>query len=118
MNPVEEVVAAALDRADALARGDGSRLRSLLHPDFHWTSHKGEQFDRERYVSSNTGGSVAWKAQNLTDIQVTVVGETAVLRCIVTDQVGAELFTMPMTQTWVRSPDGWQCLAGHAGPRQ
>jgi hypothetical protein len=23
---------------------------------------------------------------------------------------------MPMTQVWVRVADGWQCLAGHAGP--
>jgi len=118
MKPAEEVVAAALDRADALASGDSTRLRSLLHRDFHWTSHQGDQFDRDHYISSNTNGSVPWKAQTLTDIHVTVVANTAVLRCVVTDQVGTELFRMPMTQTWVQTSDGWQCLAGHAGPRQ
>jgi hypothetical protein len=25
-------------------------------------------------------------------------------------------FTMRITQTWIRSADGWQCLAEHAGP--
>jgi hypothetical protein len=40
----------------------------------------------------------------------------------VTDEVAgddsvAETFRMPMTQVWVRVEDGWQCLAGHAGPR-
>ena len=117
----DQVVTAAFDRADALASGDGERLRALLHPDFRWTSHLGEQFDRERYVSSNTGGSLAWRAQSLTGIEVVVVGDAAVLRCVVTDQVdagdGVESFRMPMTQTWVRTADRWLCLAGHAGPR-
>ncbi|WP_158294097.1 nuclear transport factor 2 family protein [Kribbella sp. VKM Ac-2568] len=97
------------------------RLRSLLHPDFHWTSHLSEEFDRERYVSSNTGGSLAWNAQSLTGTEVVVVGDAATLRCVVTDHVdaggGAESFRMPMTQTWVRVADRWLCLAGHAGPR-
>jgi hypothetical protein len=30
----------------------------------------------------------------------------------------AQTFTLRLTQTWVRSPQGWQCLAGHAGPRR
>jgi Domain of unknown function (DUF4440) len=117
----DQVVAAAYERAEALASGDGERLRSLLHPDFHWTSHLGEQFDRERYVASNTGGSLAWHAQSLTDTEVVVVGDAAVLRCVVSDHVdagrGTESFRMPMTQTWVRVTDRWLCLAGHAGPR-
>jgi hypothetical protein len=53
---------------------------------------------------------------------VAVVGDTAVLRCTAVDTVdvggtGPQTFTMPMTQTWVRTQDGWRCLAGHAGPR-
>ena len=28
-----------------------------------------------------------------------------------------ETYRMPMTQFWVRTDLGWQCLAGHAGPR-
>ncbi|WP_166678822.1 nuclear transport factor 2 family protein [Kribbella voronezhensis] len=118
----DEVVAAALERADALARRDAERLLALLHPDFHWTSHRGEQFDRERYVASNTSGPLVWHTQVLTDIEVVVVaGDAAVLRCVVTDQVdsgsGVESFRMPMTQTWVLVAGRWVCLAGHAGPR-
>jgi Domain of unknown function (DUF4440) len=117
----DQVVAAALARADALASGDGEQLRSLLHPDFHWTSHLGEQFDRELYVASNTALSPTWNNQSLARIAVIVVGDTAVLRCVVTDRVdhgrGIETFRMPMTQTWVRVDDRWLCLAGHAGPR-
>ncbi|MFK4088417.1 nuclear transport factor 2 family protein [Kribbella sp. NPDC020789] len=113
-----EVIAAAEARAAALAAGDADTLRFWLHPRFRWTSHLGAQFDRESYLAANTGGSLRWSAQTLTDIEVTVVGTTAVLRCVVTDSVNGEEFRMPMTQTWVWEAERWQCLAGHAGPRR
>ncbi|MGW6276992.1 nuclear transport factor 2 family protein [Kribbella sp. NPDC055071] len=117
----EQVVAAALRRAAALAAGDVGELRACLHPEFWWTSHRGAGFDREAYIASNTGGSLRWSAQSLADVAVVVVGNVAVLRCVVTDRVdvgqGTEEFRMPMTQTWIRSDDRWLCLAGHAGPR-
>jgi hypothetical protein len=116
-----EVLAAARSRAAALAAGDPDRLRTLLHRDFRWSAHTGEQLDRDRYVESNTGGRTRWSAQHLGDPEVVVVGDTAVLRTVVTDVVdtdaGPRAFRMPMTQVWVRDGDGWRCLAGHAGPR-
>jgi hypothetical protein len=120
VTPEGEVLAAATARADALARGDADALRARLHPQFAWTSHRGNTFDRETYVRRNTGGEVRWRGQALEDVRVVVVGDTAVLRCSAVDRVGVEgpeVFRMPMTQTWVRSGDGWLCLAGHAGPR-
>jgi ketosteroid isomerase-like protein len=120
VTPEGEVLAAAVARADALARGDADALRARLHPLFAWTSHRGDTFDRETYVRRNTGSEVRWHGQALEDVRVVVVGDTAVLRCTAVDRVGAqgpEVFRMPMTQTWVRSGDGWLCLAGHAGPR-
>ena len=121
MNAEAEVLAAAERRAAALAAGDSDALRMLLHPDFHWTSHTGEHFDRTGYLAANTGGAVVWHRQRLADAAVQIVGDTAVLRCSVTDDVttaaGRATFHMPVTQTWVRTPLGWRCLAGHAGPR-
>jgi hypothetical protein len=120
VTPEEEVLAAAAARADALARGDACALRARLHPLFGWTSHRGDTFDRETYVRRNTGGEVRWHGQALEGVQVVVVGDTAVLRCTAVDRIdagGEQVFRMPMTQTWVRSGDGWLCLAGHAGPR-
>ena len=120
MTPEDEVRAAASARADALARGDTDALRALLHPGFAWTSHRGETFDRETYVRRNTGGEVRWSGQTLEDVEVVVVGATAVLRCTAVDRIEADgpaVFRMPMTQTWVRSGGSWLCLAGHAGPR-
>jgi ketosteroid isomerase-like protein len=90
-----------------------------LHEDFVWTSHRGEVFDRAAYLEANTR-RLRWVSQELVDPQVTVVGDTAIVVAAVHDVVerdGEPLnFTMRLTQTWIRSADGWQCLAGHAGP--
>jgi hypothetical protein len=123
MDPAEEVVAAAEERADALVRSDAARLLRLLHPQFRWTSHTGQQFDRDGYVKANTGtGRRRWSRQTLVDPEVIVVADVAVLRCTVVDEVdsgwGTETYRMPMTQVWVRDNPGWTCLAGHAGPHE
>ncbi|MFE7846544.1 nuclear transport factor 2 family protein [Microbacterium sp. NPDC057407] len=116
-----EVLAAARERAAALATGDVPGLERLLHPLFTWTSHVGDRFARRAYIERNTAGPVQWHGQRLEDVDVTVVGATAVLSATVVDDVttpaGRAEFRMPVTQTWVHTPGGWQCLAGHAGPR-
>ena len=121
MSEAQEILQAARARAAALAAGDASRLTALLHPGFRWTSHTGESFDKDAYVHSNTGGRTVWREQHLDDAEVTVVDGAAVLRAVVTDVIetpnGPESHRMPMTQLWVRTGGGWQCLAGHAGPR-
>ena len=118
---VADVRAAAEARAAALGRRDAAALTELLHPSFAWTSHTGASFDRATYVRSNTRGEATWHGQRLEQVEITVVGDTAVLRCVVQDDVetaGArQLFRMPMTQVWVRHRHRWLCLAGHAGPR-
>jgi ketosteroid isomerase-like protein len=123
MTATEQVLAAAQNRASALAAGDGERLRELLHEQFTWTTHTGDTFDRSEYIRRNTEGHTVWRSQQLTHAEVVVVGDTAVLQADVSDEVvsldgGVETFHMPMTQVWVRSAAGWTCLAGHAGPRR
>ena len=123
MDDAQEVIAAADDRARALGTGDAERLRELLHDQFRWTTHVGETFDRAEYIRRNTQGHTVWHSQVLGNPEVVVVGDAAVLRAEVTDEVvspdnAVATFHMPMTQVWVRVADGWQCLAGHAGPRR
>jgi hypothetical protein len=93
-----------------------------MHPQFRWTSHTGQQFDRESYVRANTGAGRRWSAQTLVDPEVIVVSDVAVLRCTAVDEVdsgwGTERYRIPMTQVWVRANPGWACIAGHAGPRE
>ena len=121
MSDHEAVLSAARERADAMAAGDEGRLRRVLHPSFAWISHRGDRFDLESYLESNLRGSNTWHRQELEDPDIRIVGDTAVLRCVVVDEVdigeGAETFRMPMTQTWIRDDGRWRCLAGHAGPR-
>ena len=124
MEPDQDaVVRAALARAAALADGDGARLTALLHEHFRWTTHVGETYTREEYVRRNTDGHTVWHSQTMRDVDVVVVGDTAVLRAEVVDVVLSEegrpvTFRMPMTQVWTREGDAWSCLGGHAGPRR
>jgi len=116
----QQVLEAAKRRADALAAGDAHTLRQLMHPALQWTTFKGEVLSLDQYIEGNTGGALVWRSQRLDDRRVVVVGDTAVLTALVTDEVqkdGHELtFSLRLTQTWVRASSGWQCLAGHAGP--
>jgi hypothetical protein len=115
----DAVLSAARARAAALVAADAEALAELLHPGFRWSTHTGLVLDRAAYVLRNTGGGVAWRGQELVEPSVVVVGDTAVLHCVVEDALDVGEFRMPVTQTWVRAPGavhGWRCLAGHAGP--
>ncbi|MDF9277769.1 nuclear transport factor 2 family protein [Arthrobacter sp. EH-1B-1] len=116
----EVILEAARKRADALSRHDSALLRGLLHPQFSWTSHKGDQFDRETYLQSNIDGQNTWHSQMLEDPKITMCGSAAVLTCIVRDDVttaaGRNLYRMPMTQVWTEEEGVWLLVAGHAGP--
>ena len=121
MTDAEAVLAAARERAESLVTADATRLRSLLHPQLRWTTFQGDVLDRARYIEGNTDGSLVWSSQTLHDVDVAVVADTAVLTAVVIDEVDrsgeAEQFRLRLTQTWVRTQDGWRCLSGHAGPR-
>jgi hypothetical protein len=114
----EQVLAAALRRAEALAAGDEAALRLLMHPSLQWTTLRGDVLGYEDYIIGNTRGSLRWRAQRLADIRVTVAGDTAVLTAAVTDEVSREgndrILRLRLTQAWIRTLEGWRCLAGHA----
>jgi ketosteroid isomerase-like protein len=116
--PEQEVIDAARRRAAALATRDEQTLRLMLHPDLQWTTYRGEVLGYEEYIEGNIGGGLVWHAQRLEDIRVVVVGDTAVLTASVTDEVQRDghdqVFILRLTQTWLRTSEGWRCLAGHA----
>jgi ketosteroid isomerase-like protein len=89
-----------------------------MHQDLQWTTLRGEVLGYEDYIAGNTSEDLVWRAQRLDDVKVTVVGDTAVLTAWVTDEVtrdGEDLsFRLRLTQTWVRTAEGWRCLSGHA----
>ena len=118
---VSEVIEAARRRARALAERDVATLTALHHPELRWTTFRGDALDRDAYVRGNTADELVWHAQRLEEPAVVVVGDTAFLTAVVHDVVEregvAEALSLRLTQTWVRSGNGWSCLAGHAGPR-
>ena len=118
----QEVLAAAERRAAALVARDADLLLEIMHPSLQWTTFTGEVLTREQYVAGNTRGDLRWRSQYLAEPRVVVVGDTAVLTASVTDTVTRDgrdrTFTLRLTQTWVRDPRGWRCLAGHAGARR
>ena len=109
---------AAVRRAAALAALDEAALRLLMHPDLRWTTFRGEVLGYEAYISGNTRGDLRWRAQRLEDVKVVVVADTGILTAAVTDEISRDgrdrAFRLRLTQTWVRTPQGWRCLAGHA----
>ncbi len=113
-----EVLDAARRRAEALVAGDERALRGLMHPDLLWTTFRGEVLHCEQYLEGNLRGGLTWRAQRLEDARVAVTGDTAVLTAVVHDEVRRDgrdqTFTLRLTQTWVRTAEGWRCLAGHA----
>jgi hypothetical protein len=118
LTPEEEVAGAAVRRAAALADRDEAALRMLMHPALQWTTFRGEVLGYEAYIVGNTRGDLRWRSQRLEDVKVTVVAGTAVLTAAVNDEVSRDgrdqSFRLRLTQTWVRTPQGWRCLAGHA----
>ncbi len=100
--------------------GHPDELLELLHPDFRWTSHRGETFDRAAYLRANIGGALTWRRQEVDDLRIAIAGVAGVVWCVVTDEVEIDgrllSFRMPVTQTWLREDGSWRCLAGHAGP--
>jgi ketosteroid isomerase-like protein len=117
----EQVLDAAQRRAAALVARDADALTALMHPALQWTTFKGDVLSLDQYVAGNTAGGLVWRSQRLEDAHVEVVGDTAILTALVIDEVHKEgrdqTFTLRLTQTWVRAEAGWQCLAGHAGPK-
>ncbi|WP_028063201.1 nuclear transport factor 2 family protein [Solirubrobacter soli] len=118
--PRAAVLAATRARSAALVARDPDALRALHHPEFRFTTPRGDVRDRDAYVAGNTAGALVWRAQHLVEHEIVVSGDTAVLVGVVHDEFeragepGAH--DMRITMVWVRRDDTWVALAAHAGP--
>ena len=71
------------------------------------------------YIAGNTEGDLVWRAQRLTDAEVVVAGDTAVLdrgrprRVRARGRAGRA--HMRLTLTWTREEGAWRVLAGARG---
>ncbi len=118
MSARDEILFAAQRRSRALVERDAAALRELHHRDLRWTTHRGDVRDLDAYVAGNTEGDLVWRDQRLSDADVVVVGDTAVLTAAVHDEFERAgepgSHTMRLTLTWVREAGVWRVLAGHA----
>jgi Domain of unknown function (DUF4440) len=116
----EAVLAAAERRADALARRDWPALERELHPEFRYVNAEGRRLSRDDCLAFVSDGAFRWNEQRLEDVQVTIVGTTAVLTAEVHDdvQLGDERHELVFvsTQTYVLDEGRWLYLAGQTGP--
>ncbi len=118
MSARDDILAAAEQRSAALVARDPEALRALHHRDLRFITPRGEVRDLDQYVAGNTEGDLVWRGQRLSEADVVVVADTAVLTALVHDEYeragepGAH--TMRLTLTWVREAGAWQVLAAHA----
>jgi ketosteroid isomerase-like protein len=114
----DAILAATRRRSAALVARDAEALRALHHPDFRFTTPRGDVRDRDQYLAGNTGGDLVWRDQYLVEHEVLTHGETAVLVAVVHDAferagVPGE-HDMRLTLVWVKAGDDWVVLAAHA----
>ena len=116
----DAILAALYRRSAALVARDVAGLRALHHPDFRFTTPRGDVRDLDAYVAGNTAGALVWRAQHLVSHELVVAGDVAVLNGVMHDEferageVGAH--DMHVTFVLVRRAGAWVVLAGHAGP--
>jgi ketosteroid isomerase-like protein len=116
----EAVLAAARRRSAALVARDAQALRALHHPDFRFTTPRGDVRDRDQYIAGNTAGELVWRDQHLVAHEVVIHGDTAVLVAVVHDAFDRGGIPgghdMRLTLVWVKAGEDWIVLAAHAGP--
>jgi len=117
---IDAVLATVARRSAALVARDADALRALHHPEFRFTTPRGDVRALEAYIAGNTGGELVWRAQHLREHDVVLAGDVAVLTGVMHDEYeragepGAH--DMHVTFVLVRAGGEWIVLAGHAGP--
>jgi hypothetical protein len=119
----ETVLDAIRRRSDALVTKDTETLLALHHPGFVYVNANGDVLDRDAYLDRYVRpAEVRWISQTVQDARVTEAGTlsdttVAVVTFLVHDVARAGDYqldeTFRSTQTWVRTEEGWRCLAGH-----
>ena len=76
----DAILATVQRRSAALVASDEAALRALHHPDFRFTTPRGDiAADLDAYMAGNTGGATVWHAQHLASHEIVVAGDVAVL---------------------------------------
>jgi hypothetical protein len=104
-------------RSDALIRGDAQRMNEILADEFTYTNASGQPITKSEYVESYVGSpDVKWLAQDMSDLQIQMYGDTGVVACRVHDRA---IFhrtdfegTFRSLFVYVKRDGMWRCVAG------
>lgn len=106
-------------RRDALVGRDRKALERILAPGFAYTNASGEKMTRDEYLALYVdSGRMTWTSQELSQVDLSLFGDTAVVTCLVHDVAtwdGAPLDAwFRATHVWKARERRWVMLAGHA----
>lgn len=123
MNPVEQAIIELVHaRSAALVRADVPALEQILHPAFTYVNASGQLTDKATYLGrfANPDGGPKWEKQDVSEIAVRVFGDTAIANCRVHDVATWGEYHLDAsfraTFVYLKTADGWQCVAGHSSP--
>jgi ketosteroid isomerase-like protein len=120
---IKQVSTADTNFHRALLAGDAKALEDLTSKSFIWTRREAEQVTREQLLAEITAGQLKFTTLETRDVQVVVVGETAVVRGVSSRQrTAVEGVTNPgdivpvtvyYTMTFVNDGGAWRAIALH-----
>lgn len=115
----KEEVAAIMRQYDEVYRsGDLSSLRRIRHPNFVFTSSRGDRISNEQELSAFADGSSRIDELQVLESNVRMAGDTAIVLQEITLKgvwFGRAISgRFALTVTWTKSEQGWQVLADHA----
>ena len=115
-----EVLAAERALQAAMLTGDVQELERLLHPDLLAVGPDGQLVDRAADLAAHRSGVFEIAALEEEELQVTVVGDTAVTFVVL--RIAGEIEgsdasgQFRYTRTWTRDGTAWRVLAAHIAP--
>lgn len=120
-DPTQQLLDMESQRCDAMKRADFARLREILHPDLTHVHAKGQVDDYDSYFS--TGGThVDYVQIDRSDLQVKVLGESAVMTgrqllvAVRKNGSGTVRIDSRVLQVWTRSEGAWRQIAFQTTP--
>lgn len=101
--------------------GDVDACDKLLAPEFRLRSVATDMVvDRAEWLYQARSGRIVGTSFDYDEIDVVVVGNTAVTMSLTTQEATIDgqdwSLTLHVTDVWVRRDDGWKVLARHASP--
>jgi len=102
---------------DAYKRGDAADMTSLLSDDFIITVEDGNTYSKTGYLAHTADSELKVQISDMTDLRVRVHGNIAIVTGAYHEKGTSKGKPYEshdrFTDTWIKTPTGWQVLASH-----